>query len=304
MTRLPLQGLRVLDLTQVLGGPFACMVLADLGADVIKVEPPGRGEQGRRAMGLAMRGTDSAAFLAVNRNKRSMTLDLKHPDGHALFLELVDTADAVVESMRPGVAQRLRVDAETLRGRTPSLVCASLSGFGSTGPYADRPGYDLVAQAMTGLMSVTGHPGQEPAKAGVPVADLCGGLFLALGVVASLLGRERQGRGASVETSLYEAALALAVGEATTVWAGRPTPGPLGSGHRLLAPYQALRAADGWLVVGANNDKLWRLLCGVLDRQGLADDPRFADNEVNRPGSDGDSGHWVPTSVRSGCWAA
>ena len=280
MSDLPLAGVRVLDLTQVLGGPYACMVLADLGADVIKVEPPGRGEQGRRAMGRRMRGSDSAAFLAVNRGKRSLTLDLKSDEGHALFGELVDTADAVVESMRPGVARRLRIDADSLRARRPELVCASLSGFGSTGPYADRPGYDLIAQAMTGLMSITGHPGQAPAKAGVPVADLCGGLFVALGVLAALLGRERQGSGRAVETSLYEAALALAVGEATSIWAGGATPAPLGSAHRLLAPYQALRTADGWVTVGANNDKLWRLLCATLDRPDLAADPRFADNDA------------------------
>jgi formyl-CoA transferase len=268
-----LAGMTVLDLTQVMAGPFCTMILADLGADVVKVESPGSGDQTRTSFALP------GAFRALNRNKRSVTLDLKSDAGRAAFHGLVGSADVVVENWRPGVAARLGVDYETLRPLNRGLIYASVSGFGQTGPYADRPGYDLIAQAMSGIMSVTGEPGDRPVKSGIPVADLGAGLFTAVGVLAAWASRQRTGLGQYVETSLFEAALALSVWESTEFWATGVAPRALGSAHRMSAPYQALATRDGFVTVGANNERLWRRLCGALGAEELADDPRFAGNE-------------------------
>ncbi|WP_205704896.1 CaiB/BaiF CoA transferase family protein [Kineococcus indalonis] len=273
-----LTGMRVLDLTQVMAGPFCTMVLADLGADVVKVENPDAGDQTRRSWGRSGRGEDSRAFLALNRNKRSVALDLKSPEGLAEFHRLVATADVVVENWRPGVAARLGVDYDTLAVIRPSLVYASISGFGQTGPYADRPGYDLIAQAMTGVMSITGEPGGRPVKSGIPVADLGSGLFCAVGILAAWASSRRTGRGQRVETSLFESALALAVWESTEFWETGRVPAKLGSANRMSAPYQALATRDGHVTVGANNDRLWRRLCAALELPELPADPRFATN--------------------------
>ncbi|ADB32645.1 Formyl-CoA transferase [Kribbella flavida DSM 17836] len=280
MTETPgaLDGLRVLDLTQVMAGPFCTMLLADLGADVIKIENPAAGDQTRRSWGYAVQGEDSRAFLALNRNKRSVCLDLKAPGDLASFHRLVTTADVVVENFRPGVTKRLGVDYETLAAINPRLIYASVSGFGQTGPYADRPGYDLIAQAMSGVMSITGAPGGEPMKSGLPVGDLGAGLFCAFGIVAAVHARERTGAGQCVETSLFEAALAMSVWESTEYWATGEVPQPLGSANRMSAPYQALRTKDGHLTLGANNERLWQRLCTALDVADLLADPRFATN--------------------------
>ncbi|RZQ63354.1 CaiB/BaiF CoA transferase family protein [Amycolatopsis suaedae] len=270
--------LTVLDLTQVMAGPYCCQLLGDLGADVIKVEPVGRGDATREATGHRLPGGQSAAFLAVNRNKRSVALDLKSDAGRETFHRLARTADVVVESFRPGVAARLGVDYATLSAVNPRLVYASISGFGQTGPYAARPGYDLIAQAMSGIMSVTGEPGGEPVKSGVPVADMSAGLYCAVGILTACLARERTGRGQAVDASLYDAALALSVWETSELWATGRAPGPLGSAHRVNGPYQALSTRDGHLVIGANNDRLWQRLCDVLGRPDLAADERFTTN--------------------------
>jgi crotonobetainyl-CoA:carnitine CoA-transferase CaiB-like acyl-CoA transferase len=273
-----LDGLRVLDLTQVMAGPFCTMLLADLGADVIKIENPRAGDQTRRSWGYAVHGEDSRAFLALNRNKRSVCLDLKQPDDLAAFLRLAESADIVVENFRPGVTRRLGVDYETLTARNPALIYASVSGFGQTGPYADRPGYDLIAQAMSGVMSITGTPGGAPVKSGLPVGDLGAGMFCALGIVAAVHARTTTGEGQYVETSLFEAALAMSVWESTEYWATGQVPQPLGSANRMSAPYQALRTKDGYVTLGANNERLWQRLCTVLEVTELLTDPRFVTN--------------------------
>jgi crotonobetainyl-CoA:carnitine CoA-transferase CaiB-like acyl-CoA transferase len=273
-----LDGLRVLDLTQVMAGPYCTMLLADLGADVVKIENPEDGDQTRRSWGYAVQGADSRAFLALNRNKRSVCLDLKSAEGLADFHRLVLTADVVVENFRPGVTKRLGVDYETLSELNPRLIYASVSGFGQTGPYANRPGYDLIAQAMSGVMSITGTPGGVPVKCGLPVGDLGAGMFCAFGIVSAVLSRVHTGRGQQVETSLFEAALAMSVWESTEYWATGEVPQPLGSANRMSAPYQALRTKDGYLTLGANNERLWQRLCTALKVTHLQTDPRFVTN--------------------------
>ncbi|MFI6344229.1 CaiB/BaiF CoA transferase family protein [Streptomyces sp. NPDC050560] len=274
-----LAGIRVLDLTQVMSGPFCTMVLADLGADVIKVENPDHGDQTRKSWGRSVVGDDSRAFLSLNRNKRSVVLDLKSDTGRRTFLGLARTADVVIENFRPGVASRLGVDYDAVRAANPGVVYASISGFGQTGPYAAYPGYDLIAQAMTGVMSVMGEPGRPPVKSAIPVADLGSGLFCAIGVLAALRARDADGEGQYLETSLFDAALALSVWESTEFWSTGEPPAPLGSANRMSAPYQALATRDGHLTVGANNERLWQRLCTVLDTPHLFTDPRFADND-------------------------
>ena len=266
-----LSDVRVLELTQVMAGPFCGQVLADMGADVIKVEPPG-GDSTRRSLG-------TAAFLAVNRNKRSIELDLKDAGQRDTFLRLAETADVVLENNRPGVAARLGVDYETLREVNPRLVYASISGFGQTGPYSQRPGYDLMAQGLAGIMSVTGEPDGNPVKCGIPIGDLSSGLFCAVAILSALHARERTGRGQYIDTSLFEGALALSIWESAELWATGRVPGKLGSAHRLTAPYQALRTADGYITVGGNTQALFGRLCATLGVPQLTEDPRFATND-------------------------
>jgi crotonobetainyl-CoA:carnitine CoA-transferase CaiB-like acyl-CoA transferase len=272
-----LDHIRILDMTQVLAGPYATMILADLGADVIKIERP---SQEPRSLGPPLTGSDGAMFVALNRNKRSMAVDLRDPAGLAAIHRMVATADVFVENNRPGVTRRLGVDWETLHDINPRLVYASVSGFGQTGPYAQRPGYDLIAQGMTGIMSVTGEPGGPPIKCGLPVTDLAAGMLCASAIQAALLHRERSGEGQYVDTSLFEAGLAMSVWESTQLWATNEVPGPLGAAHRGSAPYQAVQAQDGYLIVGINNDGFWATFCELIDRPELLDDDRFVDNQA------------------------
>jgi crotonobetainyl-CoA:carnitine CoA-transferase CaiB-like acyl-CoA transferase len=274
----PLRKIKVLDLTQIMAGPFCCQILADMGADVTKVEPPEAGDQTRRAMGFKMKGEDTAAFIAINRNKKSVTLNLKEEEGREIFYRLAQNSDVLVENYRPGVAKRLGADYETLQEINPRLIYASISGFGQTGPYAHRAGYDLIAQGMSGVMSVTGEPGGPPAKCGVPIGDLSAGLFCAFAILAAHIAREDTGRGQFIDTSLFEGALALSIWESTELWATGRIPQPYGSAHRLNAPYQALKTRDSYLNVGANNQKLWTQFCKVLGREDLTQDKRFATN--------------------------
>lgn len=272
-----LSGVRVLDVSQVLAGPYAAMMLGDMGADVIKLEMPGLGDHSRQ---MAPRISDdlSGAFLAVNRNKRGVVVDLKHPEGLEIMERLVADADVLIENFRPGVASRLGIDYESLRTINPRLVHCSISGFGQTGPYAKRGGFDLVAQGMAGLMSVTGRRGDDPVKCGIPVTDLGAALFAVYGILSALFARERTGEGQQVETSLFETGLGLAVWEAVQYFHTGETPGPTGSAHRLGAPYQAFRCADGYINVGADGARHWPAFCEVLGVPELADDPRFATN--------------------------
>ena len=266
-----LAGLRVLELSQVMAGPFCGQVLGDMGADVVKIEPPG-GDSTRESLG-------TAAFLAVNRNKRSVALDLKSPEHQAVLHRLVRDADVLLENHRPGVAARLGADWETLSELNPRLIYASVSGFGQTGPYAQRPGYDLIAQGLSGVMSVTGEPGGAPVKCGIPIGDLSAGLFCAVAILSAVVARERTGRGQRIDTSLFEGALALSVWETAELWSTGRVPQALGSAHRLTAPYQALRTADGHLTVGGNTQRLWQRLCEAIGRPELASDARFVANE-------------------------
>jgi formyl-CoA transferase len=273
-TERALDGIRVIDLTQVMAGPYCCMLLGDMGADVIKVEPPG-GEASRQ-MAFDLAPGVSGPFLAVNRNKRGITLDLKQPAAVAILARLVATADVFVENYRPGVARRLGIGYETLGALNPRLIYCSISGFGQTGPYADRGGYDLIAQGMSGIMSATGSPDGPPVKVGVPITDLGAGLFGIFGILCALRARHVTGRGQLVDTSLFEAGLALSAWEATEYWYTGQIPRRLGTAHRLNAPYQAFRASDGRFTVGAANSRLWPRFCGILGLERLVDDPRFA----------------------------
>ncbi len=273
---LPLAGIRVLDVTQVMAGPVCTMLLGDLGADIIKIEPPGTGDQTRGAMGFRMKGDDSMGFLNMNRNKRSIALNLKNPAGRQVFLDLVKTADIVVENYRPGVVRKLGIDYETLAKINPRLVYASISGFGQTGPWAMRPGFDLMAQAMSGVMSVTGHPGGPPVKAGVPVADIGCALFATYAILAAYIGCEKSGQGQFIDASLFDSAMAFSIWDISEYWGKGTIPEPLGTANRMSAPYQAVRASDGYFVMGATNQKLWVQLCNELGRAELLDDPRFA----------------------------
>jgi formyl-CoA transferase len=268
-----LEGLRVIDQTQVMAGPFCSMLLADMGAEVIKVEPR-EGEHTRNPERRIAPGV-SASFLAVNRNKRGIALDLKHAEGAAILRKLAATADVLVENYRPGVAKRLGVDYGTLAAINPRLIYCSISGFGQTGPYANRGGYDLIAQGMSGIMSATGSEGGAPVKVGVPITDLGAGLFAVFGILCAVRARRITGRGQLVDTSLFEAGLALSAWEATEYWYTGQIPKRLGTAHRLNAPYQAFRASDGYFTVGAANAKLWGLFAGALGLQPLIDDPRF-----------------------------
>jgi formyl-CoA transferase len=272
---LPLDGIRVLDVSQVMAGPFCSMLLGDMGADVIKIEPP-EGDQTRHAMAFKLKGNDSLGFFNLNRNKRSFALDLKRPAAREVFYRLAKTADVVVENYRPGVTQKLGIDYPTLREINPRLVYASISGFGQTGPWAQRPGFDLIAQAMSGVMSITGQPGGPPTKAGVPVSDIGCALFALYGIFSALMLRNKTGRGQYVDACLFEAALAFSIWDISEFWGTGQVPAPLGTANRFSAPYQAVRAQDGYFVFGANSNRLWQTLCGVLDRPDLASDSRFS----------------------------
>ena len=270
----PLSGMVILDLTQILAGPMCTMVLADMGADVIKVEKPNGGDDNRR-MGPPFIKDWSAGFLAVNRNKRSLALDLRGDAGRGVFRRLVEAADVVVENFRPGVMERLGLGYEELRNIKRSLVYCTISGFGSTGPARNRGGFDLVAQGVSGLMSITGHPNSPPAKVGVPITDLTAGLFAANGIMAAYIHSLKTGQGQMVDTSLMEAGVAYTVWESSVYFAEGEIPGPLGSAHRVSAPYQALRTKDGYLNLGAATQPTWEQLCRAIGREDLMEDDRF-----------------------------
>ena len=273
-TQFALSGMVVLDLTQIMAGPFCTMVLADMGADVIKVEKPNGGDDNRR-MGPPFIKDWSAGFLALNRNKRSLAVDLRTEAGQAMFKRLVKGADAVVENFRPGVMERLGLGYESLAAIKPSLVYCSVSGFGNTGPDAAKGGFDLVAQGVSGLMSITGHPGMPPAKVGVPITDISAGLLSANGVLCAYIYALKTGQGQQVDTSLMEAGVAYTVWESSVYFADGDIPGPLGSAHRVSAPYQALRTADGHLNIGAATQPTWEQLCRAIGAEDLIEDSRF-----------------------------
>ncbi len=272
-TSLPLEGVRVLDCTQVLAGPFCSLLLGDMGADVIKVERPDGGDETRK--GPPYINGWSASFLAVNRNKRGLALDLRRPEGQAVLKALLKNADVLVENFRPGTMGRLGLGYEELRQIRPEIIYCSISGFGQTGPYSSRGGFDLIAQGMSGLMSITGTPGGPPAKVGVPITDLTAGMYGAYGILSSYIHRLKTGKGQQVDISLMEAGIAYTVWESTVYFSTGEIPGPLGSAHRLSAPYRALRTSDGYITIGGAAQALWERMCNAIGRSELLEDPRF-----------------------------
>jgi crotonobetainyl-CoA:carnitine CoA-transferase CaiB-like acyl-CoA transferase len=271
--RKALEGIRVLDVAQVMAGPFCAMQLCDMGADVIKVEPPD-GDPTRQ-MG-ARGGLDSAGFAALNRGKRAIVLDLKSIAGRQAFERLAARTDILIENFRPGVMRALGLDYAALTARNPRLIYASISGYGQTGPDAPKGGFDLVAQGVSGLMSVTGEPGGPPVKSGVPITDLGAGLFALAAVLAALHHRDRSGCGQHIDTSLVEAGLALSVWEAAEYFSEQVTPQAQGSAHRFLAPYQAIRCSDGYITIGAGTDRLFVALCDLLGHGDWTSEEAFA----------------------------
>ena len=278
----PLSGVIVVDLTQILAGPVCTMLLADMGADVIKVEKPNGGDDNRRmgppfiSSGRDDSGDDwSAGFMATNRNKRSLALDLRHDQGKSVLRRLVERADILVENFRPGVMDRFGLGYSELAKIKPELVYCTISGFGSTGPYANRGGFDLVAQGMSGLMSITGHPDRPPAKVGVPITDISAGLLAANGVLCAYIHAQRTGQGQMVDTSLMEAGISYTVWESSGYFADGNIPGPLGSAHRVSAPYQALSTSDGHINIGAATQPTWEQFCRAIGQETLIEDPRF-----------------------------
>ncbi|MDH3214232.1 MAG: CoA transferase [Myxococcales bacterium] len=267
----------VVDLTRVLAGPFCTMVLSDLGARVIKVEAPGRGDDARR-IGPFVDGR-SAYFMSLNRGKESIALDLQDAADRRVFEKLLDRADVLAENFRPGALERLGYAWEDLHGRHPRLILASTSGFGQTGPYAGRPAYDVVVQAMGGIMSLTGHPGGPPTRVGSSIGDITAGLFTAIGVLAALHERGRGGVGTRVDVAMLDAQVATLENAVARYVATGEVPGPLGSRHPSIAPFEALETKRGHVVVAAGNDALFAKLCDALGRPDLARDPRFASND-------------------------
>lgn len=291
MMRRPLEGIRILDLTHGVAGPYCSMVLGDLGADIVKIERPERGDP-TRYMNVSERfHTDIPRiggdyFLAVNRNKRSLAIELKTPEGRAICEELAAWADVVVQNFRPGVTKRLGLDYASLSKFNPKLIYANISAYGMEGVLADKAGMDIAVQARSGVMRITGSAGSdEPLRPGASIADLGGGIYLATGILAALFDRERTGKGQEVSVSLLDATMSLLINYSVAVMDGGAELGPLGSGHPQLVPYQAFPTSDGYIVVATGTNKIYRTFCDALQRPDLASDPRFASNQsrvVNR----------------------
>lgn len=307
----PLAGLRVLELAAIGPGPFCGMLLGDLGAEVIKLEEPEHGDDSR-AFGPPFSGGESAYFLSVNRNKRSIAVDLRTSEGIAVARRLALSSDVLLDNFRPGTMARLGLDHQTLRAEHPGLVSCSITGFGRTGPDADRPGYDLIIQGESGLMDITGEAGGPPTKVGTSIADLVTGQFACQGIMAALLERARTGRGRHVEVAMLDCMAALLTFNAGIWFTTGRSPTRRGNAHATIAPYETFATADGWLNVGVANDKFWRLFCDVIERPDLADDPRYrtaidrvrsrdtlvptiAGILATRPRS-----HWIPALARAG----
>ena len=279
-----LEGVRVLDCSQILAGPFCSMLLADMGADVVKIEKPNGGDDTRR-MGPPFIDTESAAFLAMNRNKRSIVLNFKEQSGVQAMKTLVKDADIVIENYRTGTMDRLGLGYKDLNNINPGIIYCSISGFGRTGPYANRGGFDLVAQGMSGLMSITGVPNSPPVKVGVPIADMNAGMFATYGILTAYINKLRTRKGQYLEISLLEAAIAYTVWESAGYFATGDIAEPLGSSHRNSAPYQALKTKDGHINIGAPNQSNWERFANAIERTDLVARNEFKDNAsrlVNR----------------------
>lgn len=275
--KLPLQGIRVIDFSQILAGPFCTMLLADMGADVVKVEKPNGGDDTRRYGPPFIEG-ESAAFLTLNRNKRSIVLDLKSKQGLGVVRRMLADADVMLHNFRPGVVERMGLGYADVSALNPAIVYCAVSGFGTTGPYSQRAGFDLVAQGMSGLMSINGFPDSPPAKVGVPIADLNTGMFCAYGILTAYINRLATGKGQHVDASLLESGMAYTLYESATYFATGEVAGPLGSAHRMIAPYQAFATQDGYINIGAANQNNWERMCRAVGRADLLADARFASN--------------------------
>lgn len=280
----PLKGCRVIELAHIMAGPVAGLMLADMGADVVKVEKV-QGDDTRRFVPPTING-ESAAFMMMNRNKRGIVLDLKSAQGVEALRRLLRDADVVIENYRLGTMEKLGLGYEELRKLNPGLIYAEISGFGRTGPYAHRGGFDLIAQGMSGLMSITGEgAGRPPVKVGAPISDITAGILLAMGISAAYSHKLKTGEGQKVDTSLFEAAITQTYWQSAITFATGSSPGPMGSAHPMNAPYQAFETADGWINIGAANQTNWERLVDVLGAPELNDDPRFSSNAeriVNR----------------------
>ena len=276
----PMEGIRILDLSWILSGPYCTMVLADLGAEVIKIERPGVGD-GARGTGPFVPRLDgeeeSAYFGSLNRNKKGVSLDLTHERGKALFLDLAAQADVVVENFTPGTMKRLGLDYDVLRERNPRLVYCAISGFGQTGPYAQRPALDIIVQAMGGVMSITGEPGGNPVRVGTSIGDIVAGLFAAVGICAALRERESSGQGQMLDISMLDCQVSILENAFARLFATGEAPGPLGTRHPAATPFQAFPTSDGWLVVAifGGSEAQWHLFCAAIGHAEWIDDPRF-----------------------------
>ncbi|HEY1701547.1 MAG TPA: CoA transferase [Trebonia sp.] len=306
-----LKGLRVIDFSRVVAGPYSTMLLGDMGAEVIKIERPGKGDDSRN-WGPPFRGEVSTYFLGLNRNKQSVAIDLSTERGAEIARRLVADADVVVESFRPGVMKRLGLDYDTLKEINPRLIYCAISAFGQDGPYSGRPGYDLMISALGGLMSITGHPGGEPVKVGVAVIDVATGLHAALGVVSALNHRNVTGEGQRVDISLLSTELAVLINTASQYLIGGSVAEPQGSGHANVVPYQAFPTADGHVLMGSPNDKLFRVMAVAIGKPEWQTDPRFGTNDariahkaeliamISEITSAKPTAHWVQTLSQTG----
>jgi len=271
-----LLGMRVLDLSRVLAGPYCSMLLADMGADVIKLEIPGRGDDSRQFP--PFKGGESLYYVNMNRGKRSITLNLKHPEGRRIFLELVKQCDVLLENFRPGTMDRLGIGYPTLKEVNPRLVFASISGFGQTGPYRSRPGYDIIGQAMGGLMSVTGWPDSPPTRVGTAIGDILSALFCCIGILAALKVREQTGKGQAVDVSLVDSVFASLENIPQKVFVDGEVPTRIGNRYEFVYPYDSFRAADGWVIIGVANDAIWNRFTEAMGLPELGEDERFDTN--------------------------
>ena len=272
----PLEGLRVLDLSRVLAGPYCTMILADLGAEVIKIEPPGEGDDSRAFAPFI--GNESAYFMSLNRGKKSIVLNLKNEKDKAAFLELVRIADVLVENYRPGTMEKLGLGYEELREINPRLVYAAISGFGHTGPYSQRPAYDMIVQAMGGIMSITGEPNRPPTRVGTSVGDITAALFGTIGIMTALNVRNESGKGQKVDVGMLDCQVAILENAIARYEVTGQAPKPMGSRHPSIAPFEAYPTKDYFVIIPAGNDTLWAKLCNILGITQYIDDPRFKTN--------------------------
>lgn len=272
----PLDGVVVLDLSRVLAGPYASMLLADFGADVIKIEMPGRGDDSR-AYGPFV-GKESAYFMSLNRNKRSMTLNLKQPEAQEIFKKMAAKADVILENYRPGVMDGFGLGYDVLKKINPRLIYAACSGFGQTGPYRHRPAYDVIVQGMGGIMSITGQEGGEPTRVGASIGDITAGLFTAIGIMLALHYRDVTGEGQMVDVGMLDCQVAILENAIARYYASGQAPAPIGNRHPSITPFEAFKARDGYVIIAVGNDRLWQEFCQLIGRPELVNDPRFITN--------------------------